>query len=30
MEVIMVYKDENLMLAAFQVVMPSLEYFSNG
>ena len=29
-EVIVVRKDENLMLAAFQVVVPSLEWLNNG
>ena len=29
-EVIMVRKDENLMLAAFQIVTPRLEGFDNG
>ena len=30
MKVIVIYKDENLILAAFQVMAPSLEYFNNG
>ena len=29
-EVIVVRKDKNLMLTAFQVVAPSFEYFNNG
>ena len=30
MKVIVICKDKNLMLVAFQVVVPSLEYFNNG
>ena len=29
-KVIVVHKDENLMLSAFQIVAPSLEYFNDG
>ena len=29
-EIIVVYKDKNLMLATFQIMMPSFECFNNN